>query len=101
MGVVWKARQRSLNRIVALKLMLAGPLAGENEIKRFLTEAKSAATLQHPNVVAIHEVGECDGRHFFSMDYVPGHSLAELVRDKPLAPARAACFVKTIAEAIH
>src|ERR1051325_5975363 len=101
MGVVWKARQRSLNRIVALKLMLAGPLAAENEIKRFLTEAKSAATLQHPNVVAIHEVGECDGRHFFSMDYVEGKSLSDVVRRTPLPPERAARYVKTIAEALH
>ncbi len=93
MGVVWKARQQKLNRIVALKLMLSGPLAGEAEIKRFQSEARSAATLQHPNVVAIHEVGEQDGRHFFSMDYIEGKSLSDVVRRTPLPAERAARYV--------
>jgi len=101
MGIVWKARQRNLNRIVALKMMLGGPLSSETEIKRFHAEAKAAATLQHPNVVAIHEVGECDGRHFFSMDYVEGKSLSDVVRRTPLPPERAARYVQIIAEAIH
>jgi len=101
MGVVFKARQRNLNRTVALKLMLSGPLASEAEIKRFRSEANAAATLQHPNVVAIHEVGEQDGRHYFSMEFVEGKSLAEVVRRTPLPAERAVRYVKTIAEAVH
>src|SRR5258706_1191744 len=101
MGVVWKARQRNLNRVVALKLMISGPLAGDAEIKRFYSEAKAAATLQHPNVVAIHEVGEHDGRHYLSMEYVEGNSLSVIVRRTPLPAERAARYVKTIAQAIH
>ena len=102
MGVVWKARQASLNRIVALKMILAGKLAGEAEVQRFHREAEAAANLQHPNIVAIHEVGEHDGQHYYSMDYVEGRDLGALVRESgPLLPARAAEWLKTIAEAVH
>jgi eukaryotic-like serine/threonine-protein kinase len=101
MGVVYLARQRGLGRVVALKLMLAGSRATEAEIKRFHTEAKAAATLKHPNVVAIHEVGEHHGQQYFSMDYIEGRSLAEVIRRTPLPAARAARYVKIIAEAIQ
>jgi WD40 repeat protein/tRNA A-37 threonylcarbamoyl transferase component Bud32 len=101
MGVVYKARQVSLNRIVALKMILAGELASEADVKRFRTEAEAAANLQHPNIVAIHEVGEHQGRHYFSMDYVAGTSLSALVRENPLPARRAAQYVQIIAEAIH
>ncbi len=101
MGVVYKARQVSLNRIVALKMILAGQLASEREVQRFYTEAQAAANLQHPNIVAIHEVGQHAGQHYFSMDYVAGKSLAQLVREKPFAGAQAARYVKTIADAIE
>lgn len=101
MGVVYKARQKSLNRLVALKLVLGGPLASTAAQQRFLAEARAAAGLQHPNIIAIHEVGEHEGQPFFSMDHVEGRSLAELVRDGPLPPQRAAGYVKTIAEAVH
>jgi len=101
MGVVYLARQRGLGRVVALKLLLAGSRATEAEIKRFHTEAKAAATLKHPNVVAIHEVGEHQGQQYFSMDYIEGRSLAEVIRRTPLPAARAARYVKIIAEAIH
>ncbi len=101
MGVVYKARQVSLNRVVALKMILSGQLASEEDVARFRTEAEAAANLQHPGIVAIHEVGEHEGQHYFSMDYVEGTSLNELVRDNPLSTDRAARYVRQIAEAIH
>ncbi len=101
MGVVWKARQTSLKRDVALKMIRAGALASPEEVERFLREAEAAANLQHPNIVAIHEVGEHDGQHYFSMDYVAGRDLGALVKDGPLSAQQAARYVKIIAEAIH
>jgi WD40 repeat protein len=101
MGVVYKARQRNLDRIVAVKMILAGPLAGKDFVQRFRTESAAAAILQHPNIVAIHDVGVHEGRHYFSMDYVEGQSLAQLVGQQPLAPARAARYVEILAGAIH
>jgi tRNA A-37 threonylcarbamoyl transferase component Bud32/ribosomal protein L7/L12 len=101
MGVVYKARQVSLNRIVALKMIRSGELASEAEVKRFRVEAEAAANLQHPNIVAIHEVGMHDGRHYFTMDFVEGRNLAQVAGGEPMAAQRAARCVKTIAEAIH
>src|SRR5262245_13767248 len=77
MGVVYKARQVRLNRVVALKMILAGGHAGEAERQRFLTEAEAVARLQHPNIVAIHEVGEHDGLPFFSLEFCSAGSLAD------------------------
>jgi serine/threonine protein kinase len=101
MGVVYKARQLSLDRIVAVKMILAGEFATQQFVQRFRTEASAAAVLHHPNIVAIHEVGVHAGQHYFSMDFVDGPSLAALVGHVPLPPKRAARYVKTIAEAIH
>ena len=101
MGVVWKARQTSLKRDVAIKMIRDGALAGPDEVARFLREAEAAANLQHPNIVAIHEVGEHGGQHYFSMDYVAGRDLGTLVKDGPLSPQPAARYVKIIAQAIH
>jgi outer membrane protein assembly factor BamB/tRNA A-37 threonylcarbamoyl transferase component Bud32 len=101
MGVVYRARQTTLNRVVALKMILAGQLASEADVRRFYGEARAAAALQHPNIVAIHEVGAHHGQHYFSMDFVEGTSLAELVRDNPLPPLEAARLVETVARAIH
>jgi serine/threonine protein kinase len=101
MGVVYKARQRKLERIVALKMILAGSLAGKEFVQRFRTEAAAAAILQHPNIVAIHDVGVHEGRHYFSMDYVDGQSLAQRVGPQPLPANKAARYVELIAQAIH
>lgn len=101
MGVVYRARQRSLNRVVALKMIPFGPLASEESVRRFHAEAEAAAQLQHPNIVAIHEVGEQDGQHYFTMDYVEGRTLAEALRGGPLAARRAAEYLRTVAEAVH
>jgi serine/threonine protein kinase len=101
MGVVYKARQRSLNRIVAVKMILAGQLASPQEIQRFVTEAEAAAQLDHSNIVPIYEVGQRDGQHFFSMAFVEGSSLAERIDDGPLPPHEAAVLMKTVADAVH
>ena len=101
MGVVFKARQKSLDRIVAVKMLRLGPHAAPEFVKRFRAEAVAAASLQHPNIVAIHEVGAYQGQQFFVMDYVEGRSLARLVGSHPLPARQAAQYVRTIAEAVH
>ncbi|MEQ1852949.1 MAG: serine/threonine-protein kinase, partial [Chthoniobacteraceae bacterium] len=101
MGVVWKARQASLNRIVALKMIRGGILANAEEVKRFHAEAQAAANLQHPNIVAIHEIGEQDGQHYYSMDFIRGRSLHALCDGKPLEPERAARLLATVAGAVE
>jgi WD40 repeat protein len=101
MGVVYRARQVSLGRIVAVKMLLAGPLATKDFVQRFRTEAAAAASLQQPNIVAIHEVGFAQGQHFFAMDFVEGLTLAQLVAKGPLPARQAATYLKIIAEAIH
>lgn len=101
MGVVWKARQLSLDRPVAVKMILAGQLASEAEVRRFHVEAEAAANLQHPNIVAIHEIGEHECQHFFSMDLIEGKSLAARLGEGPLAVGEAARLARIMAEAIH
>ena len=101
MGVVYKARQLSLDRWVAVKMILPGRLADEQAVRRFYKEAQAAAKLQHPHIVAVHEVGEYQGQHFYSMDYVAGESLAQKVRHYPLSAQQAAEYVKIIAAATH
>ena len=100
MGVVYRARQLSLNREVAVKLLLHGALASAAEVERFRAEAKAAAALSHPGIVSIHEVGEWEGQHYFSMDLVLGRNLDELTRAGPLAARLAAEIVAGIALAV-
>ncbi|HKI72945.1 MAG TPA: serine/threonine-protein kinase, partial [Verrucomicrobiae bacterium] len=101
MGVVYRARQTSLNREVALKMILSGPFASANAVERFRAEAQAAAGLQHPNIVAIHEVGEAEGQPYFTMEFIEGSNLADLVRAGPLPPGQAARYLEQIAQAIH
>jgi hypothetical protein len=101
MGRVYKARQISLKRLVALKVILAGEHAGPDEVARFREEAEAIARLQHPHIVQIYEVGEQDGHPFFSLELVEGGSLAQHLHGTPLPPQRAAQLVETLARAIH
>ena len=101
MGVVYKARQVSLNRIVAVKMILAGLLATKADHDRFHAEAQAAALLDHPNIVPVFEVGEHEGQHYFSMGYVEGQSLATRLAEGPLPPKEAAELVATVAEAVE
>jgi WD40 repeat protein len=101
MGIVYRARHLSLERIVAVKMLLFGPLSSPEFVKRFRAEASAAASLQHPNIVAIHEVGVHQGQHYFAMDYVEGQSLAKLLANGPLPSRTAATFLQTISQAIH
>jgi WD40 repeat protein/tRNA A-37 threonylcarbamoyl transferase component Bud32 len=101
MGVVYKARQVNLNRIVALKMILAGQLANDSDVKRFYAEAEAAAKLDHPGIVPIFEIGQHDGQHYFSMAFIEGESLAKKVADGPLPPRVGAELVKKVAEAVE
>src|SRR5213076_1890613 len=101
MGIVYRARQITLNRIVALKMILAGKLAGDDDLLRFRTEAEAAAKLRHANIVAVHDVGDIDGQHYFSMEFVDGQTLAQRVARGPLPSRDAARYLHRIARAVH
>ena len=100
-GVVYRARQKSLNRIVALKVIGLGQWATEAHLKRFRREAEAAASLEHPSIVPIHEVGERDGYCYFSMKLVEGGQLDEVVRHSPLSTRQAAELIAKVARTVH
>lgn len=101
MGIVFRARQRSLDRLVAIKMLRAGVLADPHEVDRFLHEARAAAALEHPGIVPVHEVGEFQGLHFFCMGFIEGETLAHRMDQGPLDPAEAARKAMQIAQAIQ
>jgi formylglycine-generating enzyme required for sulfatase activity/Tfp pilus assembly protein PilF len=101
MGVVYKARQVGLNRVVALKMVLSGVHAGKKELARFRTEAVAVARLRHANIVQVHEIGEHEGRPFFSLEFIEGGSLAAKLARTTLQPGQAAQLVETLARAVH
>jgi WD40 repeat protein/serine/threonine protein kinase len=101
MGVVYQARQLCLNRVVALKMILAGPQAGATDVARFRAEAEAVARLQHPNVVQIYEVGETQGRPYFALEFVAGGSLAQHLNGQAQQVRPAAQLIEILARAMH
>ncbi len=101
MGVVYRARQRSLDRIVAVKMLLRRELASAADLARFRSEAEAAARLDHPGIVSVFEVGELDGHPFYSMQYVEGTTLARLLTGGPLPARDAATILAQVAEAVQ
>jgi WD40 repeat protein len=101
MGVVYKARQQALGRVVALKMILHAEYAGDDQRRRFQAEAQAVARLQHPNVVQIYEVGECGGLPYFSLEFCAGGSLADRLDGRPWQARAAARLVEVLAGAVH
>jgi serine/threonine protein kinase/tetratricopeptide (TPR) repeat protein len=101
MGVVYKAWQKNLRRLVALKMLRAGALAGTFEVARFQSEARAVARLQHPNIVQVHEVGEYEGNPYFSLEYLDGGSLEAKLRGNPQPARHAAQLLRILADTMH
>ncbi|MDA7978490.1 MAG: serine/threonine protein kinase [Pirellulales bacterium] len=101
MGIVFRARQQSLGRVVALKMILRADVASDTDLARFRSEAQAAARLEHPNVVPVYEVGECEGRPFYTMKHIEGTTLAQRLVDGPLPPREAGEILLSVAQAIQ
>src|SRR5262249_30195292 len=101
MGVVYKARQTQLNRVVALKMILSGSHAGVSERKRFMAEAEVIAAIGHPGIVGVHDFGSHAGSSWFALEYCPGGSLAAKLHGEPLPGREAAQIVEQIARAVQ
>jgi serine/threonine protein kinase/outer membrane protein assembly factor BamB len=100
-GVVYKAKQKELDRVVALKVLQGGTAASPEKVKRFMQEAQAAAKLQHPNIVPIHDFGAHGGEYFFTMDLVDGESLADVIARGPIQPKEALEIIRQVAEALQ
>src|SRR5947209_20361330 len=100
-GVVYRAHQKSLNRTVALKVIGLGQWATKTHLKRFRLEAEAAASLEHPGIVPIHEVGEREGTCYFSMGFIEGDQLDAVVRREPMSVRRAAELIAKVARTVH
>jgi WD40 repeat protein/tRNA A-37 threonylcarbamoyl transferase component Bud32 len=100
MGIVYKARQKKLERIVALKMIRSGKFASPEEVERFYSEARAAAQLEHPGIVQVIEVGARATKHFYSMAYVEGSTLAAMIAKGPMAPRLASKLTRQVAEAL-
>jgi tRNA A-37 threonylcarbamoyl transferase component Bud32 len=101
MGVVYKARQKALDRIVAVKMILSTHLASPEHIRRFQVEAWAAARVRHPNITQIHDVGQHHGQHYFAMEHIEGESLAQRIARGPLPFDAAARLIATVARAVE
>ncbi len=101
MGVVYQAWHLRLHRAVALKMLLAGAYARPEELERFLREAEAVAGLRHPNIVQVYDVGDVDGRPYFTMEFIEGGTLAQQLTGMPQPAQQAAALVATVADAIH
>jgi len=101
MGVVYLAKQKGLNRLVALKMILSGDHAGEGARERFKREAEAVAAVQHPNIVQIFEIGQAEDRPYLAFEYIEGGSLAQKLGGNPWAPKAAAALVETLARAVQ
>lgn len=101
MGVVYKARHKSLHAPVAIKMIRSSQWASDEEVRRFYQEARAAAGLSHPNIIQVHDVGERDGLHYLTMDLVEGSNLSQLAAQGPVDPDRAAALMAAVARAVH
>jgi serine/threonine-protein kinase len=101
MGVVYRARHSGLHADVALKVIRSSDLASAEEVRRFHQEARAAAGLSHPGIIRVHDVGECDGLHYLTMDLVEGSNLASVLRNGPMSPEQSALLMAGVARAVH
>jgi serine/threonine protein kinase len=101
MGIVYKARQKSLDRLVAIKTLLASHFAHPAILQRFLGEAKAAAGINHPNIVRVYQVGECPAGHFFAMEFIEGRTLKEIIQERTAPISWSVALMIVVAEAIH
>ncbi len=100
-GVVYKARQQGLDRVVALKVLLAGAHASAEAVARFHREAKAVARLKHPNIVPIYDIGTHESHHYFAMEFIEGHPLSALITEKKIATSHALAIAESLSDAFH